>query len=678
MQKDPYKYFRIEARELADGLAQGLVSLQRGKPAHVAVPEVLRLAHTLKGAARVVRLPELANLAHAIEDLLEPHRASAEAAPKAAVVESLRLIDEIAMKVHELERGPLAPAPVPIPVAAPVPAPVPAEIAEPRANERVETVQVDLVEIESLFRGIAESGAQISALRRELALLEPMRRQLAALRTSGVASELESQFAEVHGRLSSRVDRAGTDLGQVLEAAERMRLLRASTLFASLQRIARDTARKLDKPVELTTEGGDVRLDAHVLAALRGGLMHVVTNAIAHGIETAAERTAAGKPAQGRVSLRVERRGGRVAFLCSDDGRGIDVAAVQRAAQRNQLDSGNKPLDMAGAAALLLRGGLTTTDAVTTVSGRGIGLDALRAMAERLHGEVRLHSEPGRGTTFEVEVPISLSSFTALFLESNGVASAVPLSSVVQTLRLQRDAIAHAPGRDAIVHDGQMVPFLHLGVALRQPFQASQADKPFSAVILRSSAGLAAIGVDRLLGASHVTVQPLPALAAADAVVSGATLDAEGTPQFLLDPDALVLRARQGGQGAERGQEEVRPAILVIDDSLTTRMLEQSILESAGYDVDLAASAEEGLAKARQRPYRLFLCDVEMPGMNGFEFVALTRADADLRDTPAILVTSLASPEDRKRGLDAGARAYIVKGEFDQGNLLRTIRGLVG
>ena len=432
MQKDPYKYFRIEARELADGLAQGLVSLQRGKPAHVAVPEVLRLAHTLKGAARVVRLPELANLAHAIEDLLEPHRASTEPAPAAAVVESLRLIDEIATQVHELERGPLAPVPVlaPAPVLAPVPAPVPAlapaEIAQPGADERVETVQVDLVEIESLFRGISESGAQISALRRELALLEPLRRQLAALRTSGVASELESQFAEVHGRLSSRVDRAGTDLGQVLEAAERMRLLRASTLFASLQRIARDTARKLDKPVELTTEGGDVRLDAHVLAALRGGLMHVVTNAIAHGIETAAERTAAGKPAQGRVSLRVERRGGRVAFLCSDDGRGIDVAAVQRAAQRNQLDSGNKPLDMAGAAALLLRGGLTTTDAVTTVSGRGIGLDALRAMAERLHGEVRLHSEPGRGTTFEVEVPISLSSFTALFLESNGVASAVP------------------------------------------------------------------------------------------------------------------------------------------------------------------------------------------------------------------------------------------------------------
>jgi two-component system chemotaxis sensor kinase CheA len=200
----------------------------------------------------------------------------------------------------------------------------------------------------------------------------------------------------------------------------------------------------------------------------------------------------------------------------------------------------------------------------------------------------------------------------------------------------------------------------------------------WSAVVVQSGAALAAVGVDRLLGTASVVVRPLPSQAGIDVIVTGATLDAEGHPQLVLDPDGLVAAAQAGmGAHAEPDAPPFRP-VLIIDDSLTTRMLEQSILESSGYEVELATSAEEALIKAKDKRYALFVVDVEMPGMDGFEFVASTRADAVLRETPAILVTSRGSAEDRQRGKDAGARGYIVKGEFDQGHLLQAIRELIG
>jgi two-component system chemotaxis sensor kinase CheA len=193
---------------------------------------------------------------------------------------------------------------------------------------------------------------------------------------------------------------------------------------------------------------------------------------------------------------------------------------------------------------------------------------------------------------------------------------------------------------------------------------------------VQGTGGRAALGVERLRGTANVVLRPLPALAPVEALVAGASLDELGDPQLVLDPDGLVDAARHAPVRTYV-TEPSRPPILVIDDSLTTRMLEQSILEAAGYDVELASSAEEGLAKARQKVYGLFLCDVDMPGMDGFGFVETTRADAELRKTPAILVTSRDAPEDRRRGAEVGASAYVIKGDFEQNHLLDTIKKLV-
>ncbi len=219
------------------------------------------------------------------------------------------------------------------------------------------------------------------------------------------------------------------------------------------------------------------------------------------------------------------------------------------------------------------------------------------------------------------------------------------------------------------------MPFVTLASVLGRPPPA-EPRRAWSAVVVEAPGGRVVLGADRLVGTAEVVVQPLPGFMQLDPGVAAAVLDGEGNPRLVLDPAGLVAAAR----GRATGEQEApapRAPILVIDDSLTTRMLEQSILESAGYEVDVAVSAEEALDKARARRYGLFLVDVEMPGMDGFEFVRVTRAEPRLSSTPAILVTSRSAPEDRARGLGAGASAYIVKSEFDQGRLLATIEELL-
>lgn len=685
MAGDPYKYYRIEARELVEQLVQGTLELGRGSKDPDLIPRLFRVAHTLKGASRVVKLPAIADLAHLIEDRLSLLRDGKIAASVELAGELRAVVDKITEALPGAESAK--------PAAAPAAAAPKKESAAPAAPVRAfETVRVEIDEMDRLLDRISGAAARLTEIRHEAHALDRARRQAQRLeerleaagnrtsdKTFAIVEELRACLDRLHRNLLPGLDQLDMDLGGLREGAERVRLLPAGAIFSSLERAVADAAAGLNRKVTFEAAGGDSRLDAHVLASITQALLHVVRNSVAHGIESEAERRAAGKPAEGRVRLEVLRQGDRVVFSCSDDGRGIDPEAVRRAAvQKGLLPAhGAGPFGLRDAVKLLLQGGVSTSGGVNQIAGRGVGLDMVRETAERFKGDVEVESTPGRGTVLRVRVPILLSSVTALMVETGGAEAAIPLEAVRRSLRVAPEEFVRTPEGVRVSADGNLIPFRPLEDVLGSP-ERSKESRAWTVVLVRSGDTDAAVGVDRLIGARTIVSRTLPPLLLAEPVVAGASLDAEGNPQLLLDPAHLADAVRKHSAELQAARAAERLPILVIDDSLTTRMMEQNILEAAGYEVELAVSAEEGLEKARKRRCGLFIVDVEMPGMNGFEFVRTTRADETLKQVPAILVTSLNSEADKRRGREAGAADYMVKSEFDQERLLEMIRRLVG
>ncbi len=414
-------------------------------------------------------------------------------------------------------------------------------------------------------------------------------------RSAALAEELRRTIAALTEEFTSSLTHLDRELRQLRDAAEGLKLIPVDSVLMALKRIARDAARALGKQVTFEASGGDIRLDAGILGSIQGALIQLVRNAVAHGIETEAQRIAAGKPAAGLVTVNVVRRGARVLFECRDDGRGIDLAAVRRAAIASGVlsSSATEPASEE-LVRILLRGGVSTSAAVTDVAGRGVGLDVVREAMERLGGDISVNIDPGRGTAFVLSIPSSITSIPVLLVEAgNGESTmAIPLDAVRQSLRLAPGDIARAAAGASILHEQHAVPFIPLAAALDS--SRWSVGRGWTAIVIAGSGCVGAIGVERLVGTARMIARPLPAHLKSSPLAVGAALDGEGHPQLILDPDGLIAAAH-GARAAEPHAAPSRRPVLVIDDSLTTRMLEKSILESAGYEVDVASCAEDGL-----------------------------------------------------------------------------------
>ncbi|MET0208762.1 MAG: response regulator [Burkholderiaceae bacterium] len=670
MAKDPYRFFRVEARDLLRQMGEAVLEAEQGTGSGGDLPaQMLRLAHTLKGAASVVRQPGIAGQAHAIEELLTPLRDSGTAASRDDLDALLALIDEATRAVALLDPGaarPAAPPPLTAPAAVPQATDPPLPDSTSPEDASAPLFDIPLLapeELDAMLAGIDQTQGQLAPIQRAAALLNELRGTLAAGQET-----LSAPLARIGDQLERGMRQLSRELMDLRDSAEQLRLQPAALLFGPLQRTARDAGRAQSKQLQFHGHGGQVKLEGALLNAVQGALVQMIRNAVAHGIELPEQRTAAGKPAQGRITLTVERRGRDVLFSCADDGAGVDFEAVRRKAKAKGVFDADA-LDDDALVDRLLLGGLSTARQVDALAGRGVGMDLVRETASRLGGRLTLRSERGQGTTVDLSVPLQLAALRALHVRSGDTWAWIPLEAIQCVLQ---SPVLH--GRHIAVGD-ELLPHLSLADVLTPG--APVRPTP-SVLVLKSRGQRAALGVEALDGVSSVVLRPPPALLPESPLIAGLALDAARQPVPVLSPDGLIdlarhTRARQAPPAPARTS-----TILVIDDSLTTRMLEQSILEAAGYRVHMAACAEDGLEAARRERYALILVDVEMPpGMDGFEFVTRLRADPALRDIPAVLVSSRNAPEDFARGQAAGADGYIVKGEFAQTEFLSQVARLV-
>jgi two-component system, chemotaxis family, sensor kinase CheA len=695
LDSDPYYYFRIEARELIEQLTQGLLSLDEQEGSARAVPELFRYAHTLKGAARVVGQARMAEMAHAVEDALSPFRNSGQPVPVDSVHEFLRLVGQMAEELDTLE-VPAAPAPE-----APQQPQEGPQVVVPSEGPSSEVVRVELARLDTLLEGLSEAVVQLGGLRGAVEALaqaqhgadglieqltapvassgSPAERARWLSRVLAAAEGVRSSVVKAGRQLGGGLGQVESELARMRDGAHALRLVPTQTIFGPLELAARDAAASLGRQVEMFTEGGDIQIDGHVLALVRQSLLHVARNAMDHGLETPDERRAVGKSPTGRFWLKVRRRGGRVSFQCEDDGRGVDLERVRRVAVERGVatDAEADALDEQGLLQLLFRPGFSTARAVSEVSGRGVGLDVVWDTVRRLKGDVYITSRLGQGTCITLEVPLTLASLEVLAVEAGGQRLLVPLESLSGAIHLPSEAVTWTGARACLSHGGEVLPFLPLADAMGT--SGAQRPRAWSVLVLDAGgAGRAAVGVERLLGISRRVSRPLPASVPHLPLVAGASFDEQGVPLLLLDTAGLV---RLVLAGSSSGPPQVRTSrkhrILVVDDSVTTRMLEKSILEAAGYEVELGASGEEGVERALRGGHSLLIVDVEMPGMTGLDVTRRLRATPSLQTLPILMVSSLATDEDKRRGREAGVSAYIVKGEFQQHGFLETVARLI-
>lgn len=463
------------------------------------------------------------------------------------------------------------------------------------------------------------------------------------------------------------------------------RLLPAAMLLPPLERLVRDLSQQLGKRVHLASSGADVELDRNIIDGLRDPLMHLVRNALDHGFEIPQLRAERGKPLEGSLRLQVASDGATVTIRLIDDGAGIDAAAVQRRAVTKGFVDSTQPLTDARISELIFEPGFSTAATVTETSGRGVGMDVVRENIAQLGGQIMLQSTAGLGCTFTLRLPVQLATSRVLLVRlSAAQLVALPTRDLERTGRIRPAQITAVASAHCVQVDGQALALASLGGLLG--LTAQPVGQWLEYVILNAGNGQRlACAVAALVSEQEVVVKRLSYPLQAAAHLSGAALLGSGELVPILNVAAIIERHQQGGASqlfAQRppttpSTQSKRRRILVVDDSVTTRTLERSILESAGFETRTAMDGRQALELLRSFSAELVLSDIEMPHLDGFGLTLEIRRDPRTQHIPVILVTSLDKPEHKERGAQAGADAYIVKGEFNQQTLLETIGRLL-
>lgn len=705
--------FVDEARDHLRRLEDGLALLDHAPFDPEVVNSIFRAAHTIKGSSRMLKLMSISDTAHLLEDILvalregsldysgalglllqsavdalaaqvEQVAAGGQATPPSAALcdELARVLDDtdqavVAAAVAETDADAAEDATSLPPAAAVASASASAARHSPVTLHTAESVRIPLAKLDELVKLMGEMVSSHARLRQRVA----------------DCRAIEQEQLTLSGRRISRLSAFSHDLKDDVQAQEMLmeelhgqtlilRMLPLAMVFDSAPHLVRELARSIGKEVDCMVGGNDIELDRQLIERLGDPIMHLLRNAVGHGIETPDQRAKAGKPRRGRVSLSARQDAGGVIIEIADDGQGLSLAAIRDKAQKRGLFTAEQALALTDAELtnLIFLPGFSTSAIITDVSGRGVGMDVVkRYVVDELQGSVQLHSQPTVGTTVTLRLPRSLAVMRVLLVSAGGQTVGFTAPHVSQLLQVPAERLLDVAERQALIFHNELVPVVGLAELLSLP-ESPTGDEVLLVVVQASNEKLA-LRVDRLIDERNLVIKPLPPHLTHLPLASGMVMTGRNELVSVLQAPALLSLARRSTVGKQQtGPVEGTPRVrvLVVDDSLNTREIEKDVLEAHGYQVTLAEDGVDGLAKARSSQFDAVLTDVEMPKMDGFSLTAALREEENYRDVPIIIITSRQKEEDQRRGIQVGADAYIVKGDFEQSRLIETLKSLLG
>jgi len=697
MKKNKYvDIFIREAEEHLEVLRKGVLTLEKEGTSEALFNELLRSTHTLKGSANMVDLVELAGVAHRMEDLLKDLQSgelefSSDLADVLLVatdaIEALMaqaqssggISVNVDTVVKALETGSISVEQTETEVA-----------PDYKGTERRTSIRASVERLDQLVNRMGEillSQKAMEARQQQMTgLLKQMDSSMGRLQGTDdhALKDLRSNMVSLINDFERDRLQLGYQAEDVYQRTMELRLLPLATATDDFERSLRNLARSLKKEVNFIVQGQDVELDRNMLDAIKPILLHVLNNAIDHGIEDPDTRVRLGKPKAGQITLKAQYEGSFIQVTVRDDGQGLDPEKIRSTAVKRGVLSAEAAAAMSDEAVIYLvfEPGFSTREFITDVSGRGVGLDVVKSNLDQVKGNLSLNSKIGVGTELVLRLPLSMAIFTGLMVECGGETYVFPQHYVSEILRVSPRDILEEMGREVVRLRDTSVPLSSLSQFLDQE-QGAKVAKRLNVLILSFREQTMGLLVDLTIGLQEVVVKDLGCQLKSLEYFSGSTILGDGTPALIISVADLFAASHgrqplQLRQTYEKEQKKAkRGRVLVVDDSITTRTMEKNILETNDYEVVVAVSGFDALDKLNADSFDLMVSDVEMPGMTGFELTQKVRQREDTRDLPVIIVSSLASDDHRRQGMEAGAQAYIVKGSFKQGILLETVETLI-
>ncbi len=676
--------FLKEAEEHIGSLQNRLLVLEKEPGNKVLIHDLLRNAHTLKGSARMLGFEDISVIAHRMEDFLKEMEDGERAVDSAGVDLLLQGTDAINRMTDALAKG--APSPIDLEkfIAAFDSGGSTAEAITTQesgeAETQIDTVRTSVKTLDSLVNLLGELIINKKRFEDKTSDLKEICRE-----SDGMDNL--ARLKDFHRNLEEDVLYLGFIIQQLHAEAMALRMLPLKTITDGYVRMVRDLSKSQGKEVNFEIVGDHIEVDRILLESLKPMFLHMLTNAVDHGIELPEERVARGKPRAGTIRLTARHEGNSVAIEIRDDGAGMDPHRIKQTALRRGVIDREEAEMMRDEEALYLtlRQGFSTSEIVTDISGRGVGMDVVKMSIEKVKGNLTLKSEVGAYTEVQLQLPLTLAVIDALIVTCAEQPFAIPLSYVQETIKIRAEDISTVAGKEVISVRNSTVPLISLaGLLGLQEQKALISGGKVSAVILKQRDQAVACIIDRNNGTSEIVVKSLGGQLKRVRHTFGATILGDGNPALILDvPDIFTTSEGVSSVDMRKAIHESqirasRGSVLVVDDSITTRTMEKSILTAHGYDVTIAISAEDALEKVATAAFDLVISDVEMPGLNGFQLTARLRAMEEYREVPVIIVSSLSKDEHKRQAMEAGAQAYIVKGAFEQGTLLDTVESLIG